>query len=88
MAHQIIRQPDGRLATFSSNVGDWVVYDATPEELEDYYAERAAQEARERARETITAVLAGEARTKYLQFTMTYEEACEEAGHAPGEEAK
>jgi hypothetical protein len=33
MTHQIIRQPDGLLAVFSPGVDDWVIADATPEEL-------------------------------------------------------
>jgi cell division protein FtsB len=79
VTHQIIRQPDGLLAVFSTGVDDWIIEDATAEELGEYYAERAAKEARESALETAQAVLDGRAREKYYQFTMTYEEACKQA---------
>jgi hypothetical protein len=75
MGHQIIRQPDGLLAVYSSGVDDWVITDATAAELEDYYAARAAEDARRSAREAARAVLAGEASKIYCQFTMTYDEA-------------
>jgi len=49
MGHQIIKQPDGKLAVYSSGVDAWVVVDASPEELLDYYAKRAADDARRSA---------------------------------------
>jgi hypothetical protein len=74
MAEQIIRQPDGRLAVFSSVVDAFVVIDATPDELIDYRAEEAAIKARERARTEIDRVLSGEPKP-YHQFTLTWDEA-------------
>ena len=85
MTHQIIRQPDGRLAVFSTGVDDWIIADATSEELGDYYAERAAKDARKSALDTCDKVLSGNARKVYYQFAMTYEEACETAGKTPQE---
>jgi hypothetical protein len=76
MGHQIIKQPDGRLAIFSSVVDDWIITDATQAELEDYYAEKAAEGARKKAHEICEAVLSGNARKMYYQFTMTFKEAC------------
>jgi hypothetical protein len=78
MGHQIIRQPDGLLAVFSSVVDDWVITDATADELVDWYAEEAAVKGRERTRKITDAVLAGEARKIYYQFTMTWDEAEEQ----------
>jgi hypothetical protein len=73
MGHQIIRQPDGLLCVYSTIVGQIIVYDATPQELVDYYAQEAAERARRDTRKMIDAVLTGE--QPYYQFTMTYDEA-------------
>lgn len=75
MGHQIIRQPDGKLAVFSTGTDSWILYDATAEELLDHYAERAAQRAREDTQRAIDAVTSGEPRRVYYQFVMTFEEA-------------
>lgn len=75
MGHQIIRQPDGKLAVFSSVVDSWILSDATPEDLEDYYAEKAAEDARQSVRRIIGRVMAGEPRKAYYQFAMTFDEA-------------
>lgn len=74
MGQQIIRQPDGRLAVFSSVVDGFVILDATPEELIEWRAEEAAKQARENTRAEIDRVLSGEPRP-YYQFTLTWEEA-------------
>lgn len=87
MSHQIIRQPDGRLCAFSTNVNDFVILDATPEELIDYYATQAADDARKRTRRLIAAVLENRARDVYYQFAMTYDEAVAYiAGYPPPDE--
>lgn len=75
MGHQIIRQPDGKLAVYSSGVDAWMIVDSSPEELLDYYAERAADDARRSARRTIDAVLADAPQQVYYQFAMTFDEA-------------
>jgi hypothetical protein len=74
MPQQIIQQPDGRLAVFSTVVDAFIVLDATPDELIEYRAEEAAEKAREDTRREIDRVLSGESRP-YYQFTMTWEEA-------------
>lgn len=84
MGHQIIQQPDGQLAVFSTVVDAWVLYNATPESLGNYYAVEAARGARERVEKTIAHVLAGEPQKAYFQFTMTFEEADEESGEHGG----
>lgn len=46
MSHWIVKQPNGNYAVFSSVVDDFVFIDATREELETFYAEKALQDAR------------------------------------------
>jgi hypothetical protein len=75
MSHQIIKQPDGKLAVFSDNVDAWILYDASPDEVVRYYEERAAKDARESAQRTVDLVLADQPRKVYYQFAMTFEEA-------------
>lgn len=75
MGHQIIKQPDGQLAVWSSNVDDWIVYDATADELVELYVSEAADRARQTIRETVTAVEADEPERVYYQFVMTFDEA-------------
>lgn len=75
MGNQIIRQPDGLFTVFSSNTETIVVYDATEDEVVEWFAERAAAEARRSAREKVTLVAAGDPRQVYFQFAMTWDEA-------------
>lgn len=77
MGQQIIQQPDGRLAVFSSVVDAFIVVDATPEEILEWRAEEAAAKERERTQRELDAVLAGDPRRVYFQFTRTWEEASE-----------
>ncbi|MEV7975465.1 hypothetical protein [Streptomyces sp. NPDC086519] len=75
MGQQIIKQPDGRLAVFSSIVDAFIVVDATPEEILDWRAEEAAAKERERTQRELDAVLADDPRRVYFQFARTWEEA-------------
>lgn len=75
MGHQVIIQPDGKLAIFSSFSDTWIIMDATPGEITEYYARRAAENARRSARETVRTVLDGNEREIYAQFAMTFAEA-------------
>lgn len=75
MGQQIIRQPDGRLAVFSSITDTFVVVDATPEEILDWRAEEAAAKERARTQRELDAVLASDPRRVYFQFAMSWEEA-------------
>src|ERR1017187_2252560 len=85
MGHQIIRQPDGKLAVFSTGVDSCGLMDATAEDLRDYYAERAASDARRSADETISHGLAGDTDKVYCQFVMTFDEANQESREHDGE---
>ncbi|MFD5899051.1 hypothetical protein [Streptomyces sp. NPDC060366] len=75
MGQQIIRQPDGKLAVFSSITDTFIVVDATPEELVEWRAEEAAERAREQTRKELEKVLAGNSHVVYRQSAMTWEEA-------------
>ena len=75
MGNQIIRQPNGQFAIFSSITDTIHVYDATAEEIEEYFVERAAESERQRVREILGHVIAGEPRKAYYQFAMTWDEA-------------
>jgi hypothetical protein len=75
MGHQIIVQPDGQLCVFSTEVDQIVLADASPAELVEHFAELAAAEVRRSTTRKITAVLAGDARSVYAQFALTYDEA-------------
>lgn len=71
MGHQIIKQPDGLFAVFSTYSDSWIVWDASPEELSDYYAERAEADARENTARLL-ALIEENPRLAYYQFTMTF----------------
>lgn len=75
MGQQIIRQPDGNLAVFSSVTDTFIVVDATPEEIIQWRAEEAVQAARDRTRRELDHVLAGDPRRVYFQFAISWEEA-------------
>lgn len=75
MGHQIIEQPDGRLAVFSSVVDAFVILDATPEELIEWYAQEAAREARERTQRILDKLTSQGAEGVYGRRALTWEEA-------------
>lgn len=75
MGYQIIQQPPDRLAIFSSYTDTVIVWDATEDEIVEWFAELAAASARRDARRLIGHVVAGNPRAAYFQFAMTWEEA-------------
>lgn len=77
MGNQIIKQPDGRLAVFSSFTDTFVLMDATPDEVVEWFGERAAEAERDRTRAVLSHVLADNPRAAYFQFARTWEEACQ-----------
>jgi hypothetical protein len=85
MGHQIIPQPDGLYAVFSSFSDTWILWDATPEELLRYYAKQAAEESRERVARIISDV-DEDPRKAYYQFAMTFAEANEASVEHGGED--
>jgi hypothetical protein len=75
VGHQIIKEPGkDTYAVFSSFTDVWILWNASREELEDYYAERAAEDARRSFRHTISLV-DEDPRKAYFQFAMTFGEA-------------
>lgn len=85
MGNQIIRQPDGHFAVFSSVTGTIILWDATKDEIVEWFAEQAAEDARQSVRRKIEHVAAGEARRAYSQFAMTWDEALEKDGEHGGD---
>ncbi len=79
MAHQVIRQPDGLYAVFSTITDTWVVCNATEDEITDWFVERAAAAAREQITETLGHVRAGNPQQVYYQFANL-----DVLGEAPG----
>ncbi|MEV1245122.1 hypothetical protein [Nonomuraea sp. NPDC049750] len=78
MGNQIIRQPSGKLAIFCSVTDTIIVWDSTEDEIVEWFAERAAEDARRDVRRLIEHVAAGNPRKAYCQFSMTWEEALAE----------
>ena len=75
MGQQIVKQPDGRYAIFSSVVDDFIVIDATPRELIDYWVGCERERLTKKVTETCAALDRGE--RPYAQFTMNWDEANE-----------
>jgi hypothetical protein len=84
MGHQVIKQPDGKYAIFSSFTDTWIVYDATRQDVIDYYAEKAAKDAREAAARLLDDVDENP-RKAYFQFAMTFAEANAQSKASGGE---
>ncbi|NUS82767.1 MAG: hypothetical protein HOY75_08435 [Streptomyces sp.] len=77
MGNQIIKQPDGLLAVFSTFTDTFVLMDATPDEIVYWFGERAAEAERRRTQTVLDHVLADNPRAAYFQFAHTWEEACQ-----------
>lgn len=75
MGKQIIKQPDGRFAIFSSGTDTIHMYDATAEEIVEYFVERAAVDTRREVLRIMEHVEGDEPRRAYFQFTKTWDEA-------------
>ena len=80
MAYQVIKQAEDSkgypvLAIFDSGIDKLVVWNATEGEVLEWFAGRAAQQAREGARFVTQKVIDGKPRDVYRQFTLDWEEA-------------
>jgi hypothetical protein len=85
MGYQIIRQPDGRLALFSSHADSWAAWDMTPEEVREWFAARPPCSPAEVDRK-LELVLAGQADEAYGRtWAMTFAEAQAHSWHHGGE---
>lgn len=76
MGNQIIRQPSGTFAIFSTVTGTIVAWDASESDIVAWFTERDASEWEVRA--ALTHVAAGAPEKIYAQFAMTWEEALAE----------
>jgi hypothetical protein len=81
MGRQLIRQPDGRYALFSTGTDRWVAWDLTREQYTELRAEAAAREARADAARLLDDMDAGRYYAGY-----TFEEANAESVENGGED--
>jgi hypothetical protein len=84
VGHQVIKQPDGRYAIFSSFTDTWIVYDATRQDVIDYYVEKATEDAKRDTARTLD-LIEESPRKAYYQFAMTFAEANAESKASGGE---
>lgn len=73
MGHQIIKQPDGLYAIFSSVVDDFIWTNCTPEDIIEIRTKEAVKAIREDVLNDVAALDKGE--KPYYQFTMSFDEA-------------
>lgn len=73
MGQQIIRQPNGLYAIWSSVVDHFILYDCTPEGIIEERCKEECARIEKGVRETVAQLEAGE--KPYYQFTKTWEEA-------------
>jgi hypothetical protein len=88
MGRQIIIQPNGRYALWSSVVDDFVLFDASEKQMIESLIEEQAAVVREQVKrkiEELKADLKEGTKKAYYQFTMTWDEACERAKRLHGE---
>lgn len=89
MGNQIIRQPDGKYAIFSTFTDTIAYWDATEDEIVEHFADQAAESARTEVREMLIHISAGNPELVYARRVMTWEEALEmdrdHGGTASGE---
>lgn len=79
MGRQIVQQPNGKWAVWTTICDDWLIEDATEAELWAFYEEDIEREVNEliaRRKKEITEIIAAlkEGGKPYYQFTETYEE--------------
>jgi hypothetical protein len=73
MGRQIIKQPDGLFAVWSSVVDNFIMVNCTPQEIIDEYVKDETERIAKSVTEDIQAIENGE--KPYLQFTKTWDEA-------------
>lgn len=82
MPRQIIKQPDGLYAVWSTVVDGFVMIDATPQNIIDEFVAEQELEIGASVMRTVDALRRGE--KPYHQFTMTFDEALELYKHIHG----
>lgn len=77
MRAQVIQQPNGLLAIFDPNSQNWVIWDASEEELIEFYKDEAARRAETEINHHILIVTKDHPETLYGHETLTFAEANE-----------
>lgn len=75
MGYQVIKQPDGKLAVWSSITEGWCACDLSAEDAVEFLVEIATGRARRSAHDAVAHIVADEPGTAYFQFAMSYDEA-------------
>lgn len=86
MAWQIIKQPDGLYAIFSTNVDDFIVLDATKDEIIEEFVEEEKERLQKKIKDVEKIIEKVDAGSKpYHQFTKTWEDCLETIKEVHGE---
>jgi hypothetical protein len=72
MPQQIIKQPDGKYALWSTVVDSFILFDCTPQDIIDHWVEQERNEISRRVDGVVTSLEMGG--KPYYQFTMTFDE--------------
>jgi len=82
MGRQIIEQPNGKYAIWSTIVDDFILEDITVEEYIEFRIQEETKQIKKDITEVVNKLKKGE--KPYYQFTMTYEEALKLKGEIHG----
>lgn len=89
MGHSVIKQPNDKYAIFSSIVDDFIVTDATKDELIEFYVEGAREEITDRFDRMFEFYDAGQTPPRYAGGpSMTWEEAIDRRKEIHGDGAE
>lgn len=83
MGQQIIKQPNRLYCIYSSIVDEFVITDATPQEIIGHWSQIEAEKIAAKVNDIVSELNSGG--KPYHQFTMTFEEAVELAKEVHGE---
>lgn len=86
MGRQVIKQPDGKYAIFSSIVDNFIAVNATKEEVFDFFIEESIEDIKRTIGDKIK--ILEEGGKPYHQFTMTFDEALDTIQNQHGKEKK
>jgi len=86
MGQQIIKQPNGLYAVWSTIVDDFIMIDALPEDIIKDRVRTETKRITEKVNQIINQLENGEA--PYYQFTQTFQEAVDWIVHVHGKNAK
>jgi hypothetical protein len=75
MRSQVIQQPNGLLAMFDPRSQNWAIWDATPEELIEFYKDEAARKAAADMNHHILVVTKDDPHTLYGRETLSFKQA-------------